>query len=149
MITLKNNNSRIYLFLRRITPLFLAAEFSFYLIYLITDAVTGRSLLISDAFKYGGIVLCFLYTLILLVATYISAPQKFRHPLVWLAFAGFFVLFSDYCLLFTTASAPGIILFCLVQFFYFLYQNQSRKLWQIILIPAALSSTFTLVLYVV
>ncbi len=127
--------------LRRVTPLFLTAELSFYLAYLILDAITGRSLLLSDAFKYGGIILCFLYTLLLVGTQKAARPDKPRQPLIWLAFAGFFVLFSDFCLLFTTAAAPGIALFCLVQCFYFLYQSKIRRLWQIFLIPAAVSLT--------
>lgn len=134
--------------IRPITAVFLTLELLFYAAYLILDAVTGRSLILSDGFKYGGIFLCFLYTLFIVCFAPKSHTGYGRHGRnLWLLLAVFFVLFSDYCLLFTTAAVPGILLFCLVQCFYYIYLNGAGRLWRLWLASAAFASISTMGLW--
>lgn len=134
--------------IRPITAVFLTLELLFYATYLILDAVTGRSLILSDGFKYGGIFLCFLYTLfIVCFAARSQTGSGPRKENLWLLLAVFFVLFSDYCLLFTSAAIPGILLFCLVQCFYYIYLNGACRLWRLWSASAVLAMVSTLILW--
>lgn len=130
---------------RRPVPaaVFLIIEAIFYTLYLALDLRFRHTLILSDIFKYAGIIVCFLYT----------CQLSLKHPpakgkAMYLVWCAFLVLFSDYCLLFTHHYLPGILIFAVVQCLYFMYQAGPRKLplffieALLIAVPAAILLAF-------
>ncbi len=116
------------------TILFITLEAFIYITYLSMDFLSLHTLKISDIFKYSGIVLCFIYTLVQNAADQFSKRQS-----RCLLACAFLVLFSDYCLLFTTHYLPGVIIFILVQCLYFTAMARPRLLPHFLALSAALA----------
>lgn len=110
---------------------FICTEALIYTTYLFLDFIFLHTLKISDIFKYLGIFICFIYTLL----SVCHVPHDSRLSLggidqnaaglfgkkrhLCLLACTFLVLFSDYCLLFTHHYLCGVIIFGLVQYLYF------------------------------
>ena len=94
---------------------FLFIEFIIYCSYIYLDIHNGGPGLLSNTIKYTGIILCNLF--------FAFCRQYIDHTksLMYIHLSLMFVLFCDYFLLFTTSYVWGVLLFCIIQFIYFLH----------------------------
>lgn len=98
------------------TIIFTASEMAVYITYLSIDLTFAFSPVISDIFKYAGVLLCFLYI------HWIPGA----HPAIRKSFL--LLIFSDYFLLFTDSYFSGVVLFGAIQCLYFIYHSGLKRL---------------------
>lgn len=121
------------------THVFLYIQLFFYTFYMFLDIMSRHRLLISDIFKYFGILLCFIFTYYLYHKKQTSL--KFFVCSVVVLFADYFLLFGG------VYTIYGILLFCVIQGFYFTHIKSFHQLGIYIILTVMFSFSFTYTLF--
>ncbi len=138
------NNKQTYK--KSITMIYILAETLLYGIFLYIDIIQKASYNLSAQLKFTGIVLCFLYVLILPV--YLKNKTDIRI----LRLTIFFTLISDLFILMLDLYLPGMVSFCIVQALYLirlgLWNKREDKLKTLVVIMKKILRNITLTLVI-
>ena len=117
--------------------IFICTQFVLYVTYLVIDIHPGLAFVDSKAIKFSCIVLCFLHG---------AALSKLNQETSGAPLLGalFFTALADVFLVFTSIYLVGVLLFCVVQVFYYEYLKGKEEVFHYIAGNFMITSVLTM-----